>query len=109
MKLIPIKTNVMFRFLDATGGAKGRFAGESTSSGIIIPTLDSAQKIPRWGVVIAAGPESEVAEGEYILIESLMWSNGSVSEFNGEKVWKTEDKYIMLATTNIEETRRTFL
>lgn len=108
MKLIPLKTNVMFRFLDSTGGAKGRFT-DSTKSGIIIPTLDSAQKLPRWGVVVAAGPESEVTEGDYILIEALMWSNGSVSKFDDESVWKTEDKYIMLMTNDLEETKQTFL
>jgi len=105
MTLLPLKSNVMFQFLDETAGAKGRFTDRKTESGIIIPTLDSSQKLPRWGKVIAAGPESEVKEGEYILIEALMWSFGI--EFEGEKIWKTDDSKIMMVTEDVQETYRT--
>ena len=107
MKILPLRNNVLFRFLDSTGGAKGRFTDRKTESGIIIPTLDSAQKLPRWGQVVAAGPDAGVVEGEYILIEALMWSNGTVSEFDGEKLWKTDDSKIIMVTDDVEETRKT--
>jgi len=105
MKLLPLKNNVMFKFLESTGGAKGKFTSRKTESGIIIPTLDSEQKLPRWGVVVAAGPDAAVVEGEYILIEALMWTFGV--EFEGEKIWKTDDAKIMMVTEDVEETKRT--
>lgn len=103
MKIHPLRTNIVFQFLDETAGKKGRFTDRKTESGIIIPTLDSAQKEPRWGVVTAAGPDSEVKEGEYIFIEALMWSYGF--EFEDEKYWKTDDSKVLFATDDYELTK----
>ena len=103
MNILPLKTNIVFQFLDATGGAKGKFTDRKTDSGIIIPTLDSAQKESRWGVATHVGPDSEVKVGEYIYIEALMWSFGF--EVDGEKYWKTDDSKILFATDDFESTK----
>ena len=103
--ILPLRNNILFQFLDETHGAKGRFTDRKLDSGIIIPTLDSAQKIPRLGKVVAAGPDAQVVEGELILIESLMWSYGV--ELDGVKYWKTDDTKILMVTTDIEETKGT--
>ena len=106
MKLNVLKNYIMFQFLDETGGAKGKFTDRKYGeTGIIIPVLDSSQKLPRWGKVVAAGPEAQVVEGEYILIEALMWSYGI--DFDGEKLWKTDDSKVMMVTDDIEETYKT--
>jgi len=90
----------MFQFLDSTGGQKGRFH-VSTRSGIIIaPGTVDEQKKARWGKVLAAGPKAEVKPGEFILIEALMWMEGT--EVDGIRMWKTDDSKILAVTDDIE-------
>jgi co-chaperonin GroES (HSP10) len=105
MKILPLRNNVMFQFLDETTGSKGKFNERKLDSGIILPTLDSAQKLPRWGMVIAAGPTAQVKVGEYILIQSLMWTYGT--EVDGVKMWKTDDEKIIMVTDDVSETTNT--
>jgi co-chaperonin GroES (HSP10) len=105
MKILPLRNNIMFCFLDETSGSKGKFTERKLASGIVLPTLDSSQKLPRWGEVLAAGPESQVKPGEYILIESLMWTFGT--EVDGQKMWKTDDQKIIMVTDDINETYNT--
>lgn len=106
MTIMPLKNNIMFEFLDETGGAKGKFTDRRYGeTGIIIPTLDSSQKLPRWGRVLAVGPEATVVEGEYILIEALMWTYGT--EVDGVKMWKTDDSKVLMVTDDVEETYKT--
>ena len=98
-QVFPIKNHIMFQFLDDTGGSKGKFSNRSTASGIIIAQTDMQQKVPRWGKVYNAGPESLVKEGEFILIEALMWSYGT--EINDDlKLWKTDDSKVLMVTTD---------
>lgn len=99
MTLRPLNNNVMFKFLDSTGGQKGRFHG-TTLSGIIIPPTVNNQKIARWGVVVAKGPKAEVEVGDYILIEALMWMEGV--KFEDELIWKTDDTKILAVTNDLE-------
>lgn len=98
--LKPLKNNVMFEFLDSSGGGKGRFTPRATASGIIMLATTGEQKKNRWGMVIAAGPDADVAPGEYILIESLMWMEGT--EVDGVKMWKTDDTKILAVTNDID-------
>lgn len=105
VEMFPIRDNVMFQFLDATGGGKGKFTDRATASGIIIAQDEMQQKLPRWGCVTAVGPKSQVKPGEYILIEALMWTYGT--EINDEKYWKTDDTRIMMVTDDAELTRNT--
>jgi co-chaperonin GroES (HSP10) len=101
----PLGNAVMFQFLDETSGPKGKFTDRRTEGGIILPTLDSGQKLPRWGRVLAAGPDAAVQPGEYVLVEGLQWSFGT--EVDGVKMWKTDDEKVILATDDVRETYRT--
>jgi co-chaperonin GroES (HSP10) len=102
----PLKNYIMFQFLDEAAGPQGKLQDRKYGeSGIIIPTLDSSQKLPRWGKVLAAGPEAAVMVGEYILIEGLQWSFGT--KVNDIKMWKTDDSKVIMVTDDIEETYRT--
>ena len=101
--VFPLKNNFMFSFLDETGGAKGKFTDRTLASGIIIPTVDSAQKLPRWGRVVAAGPESAAEVGQFILVEALMWTYGT--EVDGQKMWKTDDTKVLMVTDDEASTQ----
>lgn len=103
--LRPFKNNIMFRFLDETGGSKGKFTDRKTSSGIIIPTLESSQKNPRWGEVLAVGPDAQVEVGEFVLIEALQWSFGT--KIDGVKMWKTDDARVLFATKDTNDIYKT--
>ena len=96
--LLPLGNNVMFQFLEDTGGSKGRFFGE-TQSGIILASSADHQKKHKWGRVLFAGPKAEVKEGDYILIESLMWMEGT--KVDGVRMWKTDDSKILAVTDDI--------
>ena len=98
--LKPLKNNVMFEFLDSTGGGKGRFTPRATASGIIMLASTTEQKKNRWGRVLAAGPEAGVQPDDYILIESLMWMEGT--EVDGVKMWKTDDSKILAVTNDLD-------
>lgn len=96
--LRPLNNVVMFKFIEETGGSKGRFAERVRESGIIIPSAVTAQKVARWGEVISVGPKVDgLAPGDFILVEALMWMEGI--KFEGEKMWKTDDSKV-LAVTN---------
>lgn len=102
-KLRALGSTILFTFLDDTGGAKGRFS-ERTKGQIIIPVLDSAQhKTARWGKVVSVGPNVVgVSPGEFILIQALQWTRAA--EFDGEKIWKTNDEQVIVVTDNEELT-----
>ena len=94
----PLNNNVMFKFLDFTGGHKGYFTDAPRASGIILARNADSQKVSRWGEVLAIGPKVEgVSVGDFILVEALMWMEGT--EVDGQKMWKTDDSKI-LAVTN---------
>ncbi len=96
--LLPLGNNVMFQFLESTGGDKGRFHGV-TKSGIILSPTAEHQRKHKWGRVLFAGPKAEVKEGDYILIESLMWMEGT--KVDGIPMWKTDDSKILAVTDDI--------
>lgn len=98
--LKPLGNNVMFSFIDETGGSKGRFHDRPTEAGIILVSSADSNKKHRWGKVVAAGPKAEVNTGDYILVEALMWMEGT--SVDGVKVWKTDDSKILAVTDRIE-------
>jgi co-chaperonin GroES (HSP10) len=97
-KIKPLRNNVRFQFLDATHGTKGAFTPRRTASGIVLLATESEQRRNRWGKVVAAGPDASVEVGEFILIEALMWMEGV--SIDDEKIWKTDDTKIIVATTD---------
>ena len=66
------------------------FGMEKTKSGILLHSDDgkSSGIHPRWGQVFAVGPEqTEVNEGQWVLLEHGRWSRGHEYETeNGEKI-----------------------
>lgn len=98
----PLRDNIIFRFLDETGGGKGKFSDRVLASGIIIAQTDMQQKQPRWGEVLAVGPDSTIKVGEYVLVNALMWTYGT--EIDGQKMWKTDDGQLIFATDDINLT-----
>jgi len=103
MTLRPLGKNIIFQFLDEITGSKGALVSRPTASGIIIPhTAASQQKLPRWGKVVAVGPDVDgIVAGEYILIEPLMWTFGAKLN-DKEKVWKTDETKVLLVTDDRE-------
>ena len=101
MTVKPLGNNIIFQFLDETTGEKGAFIDRRLPSGIFIPQTVNRQKIARWGKVLATGPKVDgVQEGDYILIEALMWMEG-VKLNETEKVWKTDDSKILAVTNDL--------
>jgi co-chaperonin GroES (HSP10) len=88
--LRPLKSTILFQFMDEVGGAKGRFH-ERSKSGLIIPVMGKAQtESNRWGRVVAIGPDVQgIAVGEFILVAAQKWTTSET--WQGEKVWKTVD------------------
>lgn len=102
--LKPLSNNIMFSFLDITGGEKGRFTDTHRSGIILVPSV-SSQKVHRWGKVQAVGPKVDgVVLGDYILIEALMWMEGT--EVDNIKMWKTDDSKVLAVTSDIDECYR---
>jgi len=106
MNLIPLNDSVLFEFLDETSGSQGKFTDRIRSEvGIIIPNIgrNHDSKKPRWGRVLAIGPKVDgISVGEYILIEAMMWSNGT--KHDGQSFWKTDPSRIMMVTDDINAT-----
>lgn len=97
MNLRPLNNTIMFKFLDSTSGSKGTFTDMHVSGIIILPSNDK-QKVHRWAEAVFVGPKVDgIVPGDFILIESLMWMEGS--EVGGQKLWKTDDSKV-LAVTN---------
>lgn len=90
--LEPIRNNILFVFEDNVR-SDGMF-GEETESGIIYKTHNDSAGAPRWGTVLAVGPDvTEIENGDRILIEPLMWTEGFVHD--GVKIWQTNDEKVM--------------
>lgn len=97
----PLKNTVMFEFLDATAGSKGEFRPVTQSGIVLVPSV-SEQKKARWGRVLALGPDCvELSVGDFILVEALMWMEGTKVE--GQRMWKTDDSKILAVTNDITD------
>jgi len=69
-----------------------------TESGSYIQEVHSEQiKRPRWGVVLQTGPDcTEVSEGDVILIENSMWTNGiDFEETESSQFWVTRERNVI--------------
>lgn len=101
-----LNNTIMFKFLDETSGAKGRFTDTIPGSILVAVPTTTGQKVHRWGEVLLIGPlvDDTLKVGDYILIESLMWMEGTVVE--GQKMWKTDDTKVLAVTSDIKECTR---
>lgn len=80
-KLRPIHDHVLVTEME--------FSERFTSGGILLPGDDtkSAGIRPRWGKIIAVGPEQkDVKVGEYILVAHGRWTRGIRLDLDGEEV-----------------------
>jgi len=98
-KLRALNDTIIFVFVQDTAG---NMFHEQTKSGIAyIENKDKQLKSARWGKVVKTGKDvsSEIANGQYVLIEPLMWTTHMAHE--GEKFWVTsEDKILAIAEEN---------
>lgn len=101
-RLQPINDGVLFQFLDSTGGTKRMFTDRATASGIIISAQRADQQMPRWGQVLAVGPDVDISVGEYILIEGGRWSPDTT--IMGTQLWKTDGQQILAVSMDINDT-----
>jgi len=91
-----IRDNVLVTDMD--------FGEQKTSSGIILKSDDG--KVhgikPRWGKVYKIGPEqTDVKEGQWVLIEHGRWTRGmEIDDGNGKKTIRKVDVNAMLAISN---------
>jgi co-chaperonin GroES (HSP10) len=100
MSLKPLKNYILFAFIDDL--SNGLFISK-TRSGILLsqsPKDFDLQKIPRWGKTLAIGKDvKDVSVGDFILVEGLQWTQGF--EYDGIKIWKTDEKKVMAVTDDI--------
>lgn len=88
----PLSKNIIFTFIEDT--TSSRFIN-TAKSGILISSQDGQQSsIPRWGQVVAVGPDvKEVSVDEYILIDQGKWTSGFYVD--GKRFWKTDEDCIL--------------
>jgi co-chaperonin GroES (HSP10) len=99
MNLSPIKNAVLFQFLDETNSSTGKFTERSAGILYIGSVQNNQSTKPRWGKVLAVGPTVDGVEvGDFILIEAGKWTVRT--EVDGVPLWKTDDTWIIGATTD---------
>lgn len=93
IELRPLNNKIIFTFTQDTTGNMFR---EQTKFGIaIIENKDKQLKSARWGKVMQVGKtvSEEIAIGQYILIEPLMWTTHL--EHDGVKFWVTSEEKVL--------------
>lgn len=96
IKIIAIRDSVIVSDMD--------FGEQKTSSGIILRSDDG--KVhgikPRWGKVYKVGPEqTDVREGQWILIEHGRWTRGlEIDDGDGVKTIRKVDTKCILAVSD---------
>lgn len=96
MNIKAVKNHIIFEFLDGLNSSR-QFT-QTTASGIqIVGHFDNSAKEPRWGRILAAGPDVDqdllAGEGCEILIDALRWTEGV--EHEGKKYWRTDDSQVL--------------
>lgn len=93
--LTPLTNNILFVFVDNI--INGKFV-ENTASGIFLGNgYEDTIKKPRWGKVVAVGPDvkkdGSISTTDLILVEPLMWTEGFMHD--GIQIWKTNLTKVM--------------
>lgn len=91
--LEPLNKNILFAFYDDISGGIFR---DKSEGGIQLILQDQGGSKPRWGKILATGPNvtKELKKGDDILIEPLMWTNAF--EHEGVKIWVTDETRVLL-------------
>lgn len=95
MKLKALGSSILFSFVDES--RHGMFTPKLSDQILVTAIQTDAQDGPRWGIVVAKGPEvgDEIEIGKFILVDSLKWTTGVTVPFSdGQKVWKTTYEHI---------------
>lgn len=88
----PLGNNIMFSFVDDV--RQGMFYDVEKSGIIVGKSYDGSAKEPRWGNVIAVGPDVAVIQpGQKILVEPLRWTEAM--KVGDRSVWFTREAEIM--------------
>lgn len=99
--LRPLHKRIAFIFCDEVSG--GRF-NQTTESGLYIhKSVDKSLNEPRWGKVLAVGPDVEdedIKNKNDILIENLRWTEGF--KHDGIQVWFTDEKEVIAVRTETD-------
>lgn len=107
-KLRMLKNDIMFQFEDEDailrdGKKSMRGFKEVTDWGFTIVSPKESAGNPRWGIVVAIGPDVDSIDinvGRRILIENLKWT--SSVKFEGQEYWKTNDE-VVIAVDSTED------
>lgn len=92
MALTPLRDGFLFEFANDT--AEGLFI-EKSKFGFILTNQDvlSQGQFARWGKVASVGPDvKDFGVGDYVLIESGMWTTGF--KYEDTKLWKSDAKRV---------------
>lgn len=94
MKVRLLRDSIAFKFVQNT--RNGHFSNE-TDWGFQIAGIDDDFRKTRWGIVEMIGPDvTEVKKGDYILVDSLKWTNAVT--LDGEKYWRTIQEHVLIKT-----------
>ena len=91
MHIRAIDNSIIFKFVDAISN---KSFDNKTPWGFIIKNAVFDMKTPRWGEIIATGPDVDecLKNAKYILIQQLRWTNGV--DYAGCTYWRTDDTSI---------------
>lgn len=99
-----IRNHVIFQFNDSivnrsleggNGTTRPSRFSELTEWGFEVSNYDESAKLPRWGIVVSAGPKAYGIEpGNLILVEALKWT--ASTRFQAEDYWRTNMDNILL-------------
>lgn len=89
-----LRDSITFKFYSEVSG--GTFT-KATDWGFQIRNANEDMKKPQWALVLDVGPKvKHVKAGNYVLIDSLRWTNKS--QYNGESYWRTTEKDVILVS-----------
>lgn len=106
-QLLPIHSSSGIRALrDHIIVEELKFGERTTKTGVILINDDAKTTgiRPRWGKVLAVGPEQkDVAEGQWVMVEHGRWTRGVKIEFEGvDKVIHRVDPTAILLVSDEE-------
>ena len=97
MKIEAIQNHIVFKFIDRVNN-RGEFEPPKSTGGIeLLKSSDDSAGQSRWATIVSLGPDcSDVLRtpGCEIFIDNLKWTAGV--EFNGSKVWRTDESHVGL-------------
>jgi co-chaperonin GroES (HSP10) len=96
-----LRNDILFQFEDKAatwndGKLSQKGFKEVTAWGLEIISPEPSAKAPRWGKVLAVGPDvdqKDIKVGSRILIEALAWTNAV--EINRVEYWKTNSDRVL--------------